>query len=350
MSKDTLKSLFGAKDYFEILEEGLEYIEDRKIGKIKSIKTPWLGVNKASINGLEWGSMMTIGARPGAGKTLIVSQFLREIHKNNPTQKFNILEFQFEMGPKQSATREFAAQTALDYNVVLSTEREIETFSVNLMKQHLQDIRDGHDNGIFRKQINRSLSHPEIRKAVHMAYAEMGGKPLIITIDHSWLIKKSPDEREKISTLYNTVEMLMQLKNELPIIVLMITQLNRSIEEPTRKTPGTIGNYPTSSDIFGGDALMQGSDMVVVLSRPAKNDIWIYGPKGYIVKDDDIFMHLLKVRNGGDDVNVLFMKAEFKKQQMIEVSEPQGSNTSFVPRSRRNSQPSIQNDIDVDDI
>ena len=173
---------------------------------------------------------------------------------------------------------------------------------------------------------------------------------MIVSIDHSWLIKKAPDEREKIATLYNTVEMLMQLKNDLPIIIIMVTQLNRSIEEPTRKTPGTIANYPTSSDIFGGDALMQGSDMVIALSRPSKSDIWIYGPKGYIVKDDDIFVHLLKVRNGGDEVSVLFMKGEFKRQKMIEVSEPQCSNVQFVRRSQRVNNQSSNNEINIDDI
>ena len=344
------KRPYGARNYSEILTEGLKYVEDRKIGKIKSIKTPWLGVNKASINGLEWGSMLTIGARPGSGKTLIVSQFIREIYKNNPDQEFNVLEFQFEMGAKQSASRAFAAYTALDYNLILSTDKELDNYSFDLMKQYVAECQELERNGIIRMQINKPLNHHDIQKAVHFYYNELGGKPMIITIDHSWLIKKAPDEKEKISTLYNTVEMLMQLKNDLPIIIIMITQLNRSIEEPTRKTPGTIANYPTSSDIFGGDALMQGSDMVMVLSRPAKNDIWVYGPKGYMVKDDDIFVHLLKVRNGGDVIPVLFMKGEFKRQKMIEVSEPQTTNVQFVRRSQRANNQSVNNDIVIDDI
>ena len=352
---DDPKRLYGARKYSEILTEGLEYIHDRRIGKIKSIKTPWLGFNQVTTNGLEWGSMLTIGARPGSGKTLIVSQLIREVHKNNPDQDFNVLEFQFEMGAKQSAARAFAAETALDYNLVLSTDKTLDDFGFKMMMQYRDECKAMEDVGIQRLQINQPINHHDIEKAIHHYYHQLGSKPLIVSIDHSWLIKKAPDEKEKIATLYNTVEMLMRVKNQLPIIVLMITQLNRSIEESGRKTPGTIANYPTSSDIFGGDALMQGSDVVIVLSRPAKNDIFVYGPKGYIVKDDDIFVHLLKVRNGSDDVKMLFMKGEFNRQRMIEVSEPQGSNTQFVRRSQRTSGgASASNtgfgDIDIDDI
>jgi replicative DNA helicase len=326
---------FGIKTYVEILEEGLQYIEDRRLGKIKSFKLPWDGLNKMGVGGLEWGSMLTIGARPGAGKTMFVSQILRESKLLNPTQDFNVLEFQFEMGPKQTAARDFVAQTALDYNQVLSTHKQVDEFSIKMMKQYVDEQKNFQSFGSYRTQINTALTVRKMEEAVHTAYNGLGGKPLIITIDHSWLIKKDKDEKEKITTLYNTVEMLMHLKNKLPIIVIMITQLNRSIDEPVRKMPGTIGNYPTSSDIFGGDALMQGSDMVVVLNRPFKVDIESYGRKEYPCKTDDIFTHILKSRNSADDTNLIFMKADFPRQRILEVPEPQAANPTGAPPQRR---------------
>ena len=70
-----------------------------------------------------------------------------------------------------------------------------------------------------------------------------------------------------------------------------------------------------------------------------------------------IFVHLLKVRNGADNVSILFMKAEFKRQRMIEVLEPVSTNNGGANRGgyTRLSQRSQQNqssstDIDVDDI
>jgi replicative DNA helicase len=174
-----------------------------------------------------------------------------------------------------------------------------------------------------------------MEEAIYSGYTGLGGKPLIVTIDHSWLVKKDATEKDKMNTLYNTVEMLMKVKNKLPIVVFMISQLNRSIDEPVRKIPGNIANYPTSSDIFGGDALMQGSDMVLVLTRPYKADIEIYGRKEYSCKTDDIFCHILKSRNSTDDTNLIFLKAEFAKQKMIEVPEPAALNPTGQPPQRR---------------
>jgi replicative DNA helicase len=192
--------------------------------------------------------------------------------------------------------------------------------------------------GIMRDLISDSVTHTEMEEEIKAAYIDGGSKPMIVTIDHSWLIKKGSGEKDKFDVLYNTTEMLMKLKNQIPIIVLMITQLNRSMEEAARKTPGTIGNYPTSSDIFGGDALMQGSDMVIALSRPHENDIKSYGPYAYKVEKESVFMHLLKVRNGKKDNSIIFMKMDGANQRMVEVApftaeRPDGA---YALRSQRN--------------
>lgn len=333
---------YGTRRYSEILRETLQYVDDRRKGKIKSLLTPWPGLNKAGVNGIEWGSLVTIGARPGAGKTLIVSQILREARKLNPTQDFNILEFQFEMGAKQSGSRAFAAETALDYNQILSTDKALDDYSYQLLQTYIKETEALEAVGIHRLQINTPINNREIVDAIKQVYVTLGNKPLVVTIDHSWLIKKAPDEKEKIATLYNTVEALMQIKKELPIIIFMITQLNRTIDEPSRKEPGKIGNYPVSSDVFGGDALMQGSDMLLALNNPFKANIPLYGPKEYEAKKNRIFMHLIKVRNGSDDNDILFMEANFDRQKLVEVAEftaqnPTGGST-YQRRSARNQQ------------
>lgn len=327
---------FGAKLYSEVLSEGITYIDRRRSGVIKSLQTPWPTFNSAGVGGIEWNSLITIGARPGAGKTMFVSQILKEARMLNPTQAFNILEFQFEMGEKQAASRAFAAEMALDYNEILSTNKQLDEFTFKRIKQFKEETLELERQDVRRMVINTPLTHANIEKAINYYFRNMSKeiKPMIITIDHSWLIKKDVMEREKLNTLYNTVEMLMTVKNSLPIIVLMITQLNRSIDEPSRKTPGSIANYPTSSDVFGGDALQQGSDMVVVLNRPFKADIPIYGPKEYECKSDDVFLHILKSRNGSEDTNLAFLKADFKKQRMDESVAPKSGNPMgrFVPR------------------
>jgi len=331
--------LYGAKSYLDVLGEAMKYIQDRRTGRISSFKTPWTGLNSAGINGLEWGSMLTVAARPGSGKTMVASQILREAFSRNPGEKFNILEFQFEMGAKQYGSRDFAAQIAADYNVILSSYRQLEDYRIKLLEQYIEETKKMANNGIHRLFLGKPMTSEAMYEAMHYYFNELGGAPMLVTIDHSWLIKKAPSDKEKIATLYNTVEMLMKVKNELPVIIIMLSQLNRTIDEAARKIPGSIANYPTSSDIFGGDALMQGSDMVVVLNRPAKAGIRSYGPQKFMADEKKIFMHLIKVRNAANDDDMLYFDAEFNRQRMIEIPPPvaaaSGAMTDFVPRSQR---------------
>lgn len=341
-SSPTVSKTSKRKPFSSVLKKGLKYVEKRRSGTIKSLRTPWPGFNSAGIAGLEWGSMLTVGARPGAGKTMFVSQILREAHRLNPDQLFNILEFQFEMGDEQYAARQFAGETANDYNVVLSTNSQLEEFVMMQIKDYITQVELLEKQGLRRDIVSESITHLEMEEEVRMAYLEGGSKPLLVTIDHSWLIKKATSEKDKFDVLYNTTEMLMKLKNQIPIIVIMITQLNRSIDEAVRKVSASIANYPTSSDIFGGDALMQGSDMVIVLSRPYKSDIKSYGPYAYEVDKEDVFMHILKSRNGSEDKSIVFLKMDGRSQRMIEVPEftkhrPSGSYQRFSQRSERTS-------------
>jgi len=46
-------------------QKALYYLKGRQEGKIKSWKTPWEKLNDASVNGLEWHSLVILGGRPG---------------------------------------------------------------------------------------------------------------------------------------------------------------------------------------------------------------------------------------------------------------------------------------------
>jgi replicative DNA helicase len=327
---------YGFKFHWEVVQKSIKNIDDRRKGRIKSFVTPWSTLNDATAGGVEWGSVVTIGARPGAGKTMFVSNLLRECKRLNPTQDFNILEFQLEMTNEQYGQREIVAATGLDYNEILSTKQQLDDFKFKQAENYLEDCKQLHKQGVYRGQINKSVTASELEDAVHFYYNKLGGKPIIVTIDHSWLIKKDASEREKLNTLYNTADALIRLKQDLPIIIIMLTQLNRNIEDPLRKTPGSIQNYPTSSDIFGGDAMMQASDIVLALSRPYTFDITAYGPKSYAVSEDGIFAHMLKVRNGTNNVKLIFMKGIFKEQKIVEC-DPPGFNIQpgYIPRNAK---------------
>lgn len=280
------------KSIKDIYATGLAYLKARKTGQIKSIQTPWPAINMAGVNGFEWGSIITIAGRPGTGKTAFVNQFTRAAHGLNHQEDFHVIDFQFEMPDKQMAVREFTGHTGIDYAEILSAYRPIGDNVIAALESYVagNQYRD-----IYI--MDEPMTVTEIKEFVYDHYRTYKTK-MILTIDHSLLVKTDKNERDTFEMLYNLGAMMTEVKKKIPVIWLVLTQMNRSMEDSSRKQPGSLANYPTGADIFGADALLQHSDMVIILNHPAKNQIAEYGPKRFIVDPNNIVAHFVKVRNG----------------------------------------------------
>lgn len=313
--------------------EALRYIRGRQEGVITSFKTPWRRFNDATTDGLEWGTITVIGGRPGTGKTLVKDQLIREGIKLNCTKEeydsarfpFRILEFQFEMMARTSSLREFSSVLGKTYKYVCSadgkiTDEDIEKcfeYSKTRVKYPIDIIEEPCTVTQFRSIVNDYMkTHATKDEDGKMSYINT-----IITLDHSMLLKKSSAERDKFETLYAFGETLTELKRKYPICFIILSQLNRNVDDPKRNEPGKFGNYVLDSDIFGADALLQHADTLIGLNRPMKNRINLYGPDKYIIDDDNIIaMHFLKCRNG--DTRISFFRAEFYRMRLVEIPPP----------------------------
>ena len=101
----------------------------------------------------------------------------------------------------------------------------------------------------------------------------------MVSADHSILFKKGADEASQLEALYTLSNEMVYLKKKIPnSMYIILSQLNKTIEDYTRRINGNIANYPTSSDLFGGDALTQCADVVLLVSSPDKLGITEYGP------------------------------------------------------------------------
>ena len=78
--------------------------------------------------------------------------------------------------------------------------------------------------------------------------------------------------------LYNLGEALTFMKRSYPLSFVILSQLNRNIDDPKRAVEGTYGNYVLDSDLFGADALLQHADIVLGINKPAAKKIRYYGP------------------------------------------------------------------------
>ena len=306
--------------------DSLRYLKGRMEGSIKSIKTPWAKFNDATTDGLEWHSMTVIGGRPGSGKTLIKDQIVREAFKLNPTENFRVLEFQFEMLARTSAIREYSSVLGKSYKYLCSADGKLTAEDLQICYDHAKErvklaidiVEEPITVNEFREVIAEYMQQ-------HMFINESGDYEFtktIVTLDHSLLLKKAPFEKDKFDTLYNLGEAITELKRKYPIAFIILTQLNRGIDNPERNEDGKYGNYILESDIFGSDALLQHADTLIGINRPGKQKIKLYGPDRYIIDDDKVLvLHFLKCRNG--DNRMSFFRAEFARMKINEMPTPQ---------------------------
>lgn len=317
MNKPNNQPLQKWRHVSEIRNETYNYIIKRKDGLIKSIRTPWAKLNNNLMDGLEWSGIYIFAGRPGSGKTSIVSQITNNAHLNNPSQDFAILNFQFEMSDRSIGARELTKPLNMDMKKIFSADP-----TQKLTNADLSDIKNYHQNKINDEiyYVTDPVTAKDITKEVINFYNTIK-KPIIVTIDHSVLTKKNVDETSQLETLYNLSTELVYLKKKIPnSLYIILSQMNRTIEDHERRRNGHIGNYPTSLDLFGADALMQNADAVIAINRPDLMGITEYGPEKIIVEDGMVIFHLLKNRFG--EQSILFFKQDLKYFEVFETKIP----------------------------
>jgi len=317
-------------------QESLNYLKGRQNGTITSFVLPWGSVNNATVGGIEWHSMVLIGGRPAAGKTLLKDQIIRESFRLNPKEDFRVLEFSLEMIGRNTAIRAYTSELGINYKQICSAEGTLSDANLSRCRDYaLEAIKNPVDTvekaptviefqyiveeymKKFSKQVKRQVKQKNgnITEVPFTEYTKT-----VITVDHSILIKCG-ERQSRNEMLYEFGETLTALKRRYPIIFLILSQLNRDIERPERNEDGKYGNYILPSDIFGGDALLQHCDLALGINRPGKQKIRFYGAERYIIDDDRLLaLHFLKSRNG--DVGVTFFTAAFEKMQLIEREAP----------------------------
>jgi replicative DNA helicase len=306
-------------------KEALSYIFHRYKGDITSVATPWKKVNNATVDGFEFNNVIVLAGRPASGKTLIADQFIQRCFDLNPKLELRVLDFQFEMLGRASKLREFVSASGTTYKQLLSAGGKALTKEVfEKCKRHAEsrkelpiDIVDYEVTVVQFEKIVRDYM-------AHHATIENGKKiyrNTIIRIDHSVLFAKGPKEKNNQEMISNLGKCLTRLKKEFPILFLVLSQLNRNIDDPSRNKEGTYGNYVLESDIYASDELLQHADYVIGLNRPALRNIHYYGPDEYIIEDDTVLvLHFIKMRNG--KLGMAFMRAMYSEMKIVDMETP----------------------------
>lgn len=307
-----------ARHISEVAVEELEYMKGRMNNTIQSLKTPWKKMNQVTMNGLEWGSINTVAGMSGSGKTAILNELETGLVELNPTQKFDVLDFNFEMLARRLVGRKLSKKLGRSVKQLYSAdliERDLNLTPEDYKRAHEYVKTHLSKYPIF--YVDQAGTVEQIKATVINHFRNKIDKKVgtVVMLDHSILVKRLKGQAQ-LDALYELGEMANELKKVYPVIWIFLSQLNRGIENVDRiMTPEL--HYPQKSDVFGADALYQYSDLFMITHRPEMLGITEYGPDR-LPTGNYLYWHYLKVRDG--DPVVAQMTNDLKRNRIIELA------------------------------
>lgn len=214
-------------------------------------------------------AIISIVARPQTGKTMLKDLIIEDLLDKNKDLMPAAYDFQLEL-TKTEIMKRFMYRKGLDpYN-----------------EQHVRIAAQHLDHRII---FNNSASDIDsfMREATQYIKAYPNS---IIAIDHALILSNGG---ELMSALYKR---LVELK-KLNAYIIVLSQLNRNIVSEKRVKDESNMAKIYESDIYGSDVIMQYSDIVIALDRPALRGISIYSKAAIPCHQNTLFVQFLKNRN-----------------------------------------------------
>ena len=239
-------------------------------------------------NGLQPGELIVIGGRPGMGKSAAAHQVAFYISQS---QGFTTMIFSLEMSQEDIGTR------------LLSSESEIEMSylkSGKITGSQWEKLASAFKTIAEIKLDIDSSSCPtpsEIRSKVRKAIAK-GAEVKLVVIDYLQLMVDGADFRivQKIGEITRQLKLLAR---ECNLTVILISQLNRGVEDRTNKRP-------MLSDLRDSGRIEEDADLVLGLYRDE-----YYNPES---SDRGLAeLIILKHRNGATGTVKLLFDAQFTR-------------------------------------
>lgn len=290
-----LSKVLPYKQIGEPTDEVLAYIDNRRRGIVRSLKTRWKKFNRQCMGGIEPNTIYTVAGISGSGKSSFVNSLETDLFDLNPNENFVVLSFNFEMLAARQVGRKLSYRMKRTTSELYSADPEKNTVTnddLEQMHRHAEKIKE---YPIY--YVDRPGNVEEMRSTIEFFQegCKKSKKWLVVILDHTLLTRGKTGESER-ETLYDLQRLFMEVKKKGRTTIIQISQMNREIEMPERINNPSM-HFPMRRDIFGGDSVFQASDYVIVLHRPETLGIVSYGPKDKPV-DDMIYMHFLKVREG----------------------------------------------------
>lgn len=292
----------------KVADEAIKYLDDRRSGKIQSLKTASDKLNSVTVDGFEWNSIITLGGLSGTGKSAVLEQWKREFISCNPNQKFKILSFEFEMIPTAQIFRNTSAKLHFTTKQIKLGQYSEDQFDI--VKNTIHGMKNYPvyyvQNVGTSKQVEETIN-----TFVQNECISKGIDKLVVTLDHVLLVNPESSSEPDTTLLKNLYKTAMKLKLfyasiGIKIIFIFASQLNRDIEQMARVNSPEF-HFPSKTDLYGSSTIYQGSDYVIITHKPVvingmpssgygADNLPLYNPEN--PKQPMIYWHIIKNREG----------------------------------------------------
>ena len=300
----------GIKPMSDHVMEAIDYIESMLAnpGQLRGVSTGYAQLDKLCA-GLQGGEMFVIAARPSMGKTSLAMNMVEHVAVE---QKMPVAVFSLEMSASSLVQRLLVSRAGINMSSLkrgLLTRADQDALARAITELQASEIFIDETPGIDIMELKAKC------RRLHRQY---GIK--MVAIDYLQLLtsgsRRAKDNRQiEIAEISSGIKAIAK---ELNIPVMVLAQLNRSVEQ--RK-----GQRPMLSDLRESGSIEQDADMVGLLTRAdyagskqVDDDDDKKGGKGKGAKDDSpedeeankgkALLIIAKNRNGPtDDVHLTFI-------------------------------------------
>lgn len=251
------------------ISDAVKTIQSFQKGYLKPLKTSLEHLNKACLGGLIPGLIITIGARPSHGKSYTLHQIRNDIMNDN-TVKSKMLLYNWEMPWFSLILTQLKKKLNKSYKDLLSMTPNID--EARIINEEISKLKDDR-----LTTVSKSLK-PSDYDYVTRRWIENNKQDsdlLIVATDHIGITVGT----DKTKAIYELLEIQNSIKLDYPSKVTFINlgQLNRSIETVWRSsTTNPVGLRVTSEHLFGSDAMMQYSDVILAQVIPDRANLELY--------------------------------------------------------------------------
>jgi len=278
--------LFGSVNidtFQDVAREALKELKGRMDSEITGITT---GIRDLDITLGGWsnGDLIVIAGRPGMGKTAIALHHAKVAAKLNK----HIYMFSLEMANTRIADRVIVGETGINnYQYKLGNVNGEEYERIKTWVESKGNLPIYLDERSF-VGIDYIISNARMRKRKNQLD--------MVIIDYLQLVDMAQEKNGTRDQAIGIVtRKLKSLAKELNVPILLLSQLNRKVEERSNKRPSL-------QDLRESGNIEQDADIVIFCYRPA-----YYGIEKYLDNDTKglMVLEVSKNRNGMSNVDVL---------------------------------------------